>query len=402
MRILLINETWGMSGGQERYILQVGNGLMQRGHDIRLIYGRLEGTPIDTSLAKFKTTLVNELDPEAVFRNVRGFNPEVINLQNVYQGRLINSLNSEYPVTRFVHDHTTYCPGNSKYFFNSGKICPIAVSPFCLVNAYKEKCMTRRPLQAVLRVSQRLSWLEALKSLSLILCNSSYVKENLIKNGLEEEKIVVNGLFPGHNLLDPDRVSIGLDPKGSNPRENRQDGTPKILFVGRLFKEKGVDLLLRAVSGIQQEFLLQIVGDGWEKDNLISLARNLGISRKVDFLGFKSGQELVNLYVQCDLFVMPSVWPEPFGMVGLEAGQLRKPVIAFNVGGISDWLTDSVNGLLLPKPDVNLLAEAVEKLISRPELCRQLGKNGFDRVNSQFSLERHLKVLEESYLKIMR
>lgn len=397
MRILLVNEKWGMSGGQERYILQVGNGLLRRGHDVSLIFGRLEGEVVDTSLAKFKTDLIDGLNLGAVSRYVQDWNPDVINLQNVYDAQLINSLNSKYPVTRFVHDHTTYCPGNSKYFFNSGKICSIATSTFCLINAYREKCMTRRPVLAVGRAVERRFWLEALRELPIVLCNSSYVRNQLILNGLAPEKVVVNGLFPGHNLLDWDAVSIG-DPRRSNP----QGKPPEILFVGRLFKEKGVDLLIKAVSRVPGPVRVQIVGDGWEKESLLGLAKDLKVEHKVNFLGFKSGQELANLYTHCDLFVMPSVWPEPFGMVGLEAGQFRKPVIAFNVGGVSDWLTDSVNGLLLPKPDVSLLAKAIEKLTDSPELCLQLGNNGFDTVNSQFSLERHLKVLEESYLKIMR
>lgn len=396
MRILLVNEKWGMSGGQERYILQVGNGLSRRGHNVSLIFGRLEGEAVDSSLVKFKTDLIDGLNLRAVSGYVQDWNPDVINLQNVYDDQLINSLNSKYPVTRFVHDHTTYCPGNSKYFFNSGKICSIAASQFCLINAYRERCMTRRPVLAVGRVVERRSWLEALRGLLIVFCNSSYVKSQLILNGLAPEKVVVNGLFPGHNLLDLGGVSMGLGPKESNYQEKI------ILFVGRLFKEKGVDLLIKAVSRVSGPFRVQIVGDGWEKESLISLAKDLKMEYKVNFLGFKSGQELANLYAQCDLFVMPSVWPEPFGMVGLEAGQLRKPVIAFNVGGVSDWLTDGVNGLLLPKPDVSLLAKAIEKLTNSSELCLQLGNSGFDRVSSQFSLERHLKVLEESYLKIMR
>ena len=145
-----------------------------------------------------------------------------------------------------------------------------------------------------------------------------------------------------------------------------------------------------------------VAGDGWEKEALVGLADSLGVGDKVTFLGFQSSHELRELYSQCDIFVMPSVWPEPFGMVGLEAGLFRKPVISFNVGGVSDWLTDGENGLLLSKPDLNLLTEAINKLSADPDLRQRLGDNGFSRVKSQFNLERHLNVLEESYLKLTK
>jgi len=396
MRILLVNEKWGMSGGQERYILQVGNGLLQRGHDVRLVFGEAEGPVVDTTLAKFRADLISSLNPEAVIKYTHDFNPDVVNLQNVYDSRLISSLSPRYPVTRFVHDHATYCPGNSKYFFNSRKICPVATSGICLLNAYREKCMTRRLLVALARVTQRREWIEVLKTLPLVLCNSSYVKDRLVQNGIDAEKVVVNGLFPGHNILDLNGFPIGLGPLGHNPQEKT------ILFVGRLFKEKGADLLIRAVSQLDAPLKVKIVGDGWEKEELVRLAEELKVNHKVEFLGFKNVRELAALYSQCDMFVMPSVWPEPFGMVGLEAGQFRKPVIAFNVGGISDWLEDGVNGLLLWESNVNFLSEAINKLILNPRLCREMGERGFELVKHTFNLERHLDVLEQTYQKIMK
>ena len=391
MKILFINETWGMSGGQERYILQVGNGLMTRGHEVHLIFGRSEGEFADTLLAKFKTALIGNLSPEGVFKYAQEFNPDVVNLQNVYDSRLINPLSVMYPVTRFVHDHSTYCPGNSKYHFNSRQICPVATSGVCLLNAYRERCMTRRPAVAVSRIFQRQVWLKSLRELPLILCNSSYVKDRLVQNGIEAEKIVINNLFPGH----PEMMLT------SSIRE-QNNHEKKILFVGRLFKEKGVDLLIKAFSKVKSHARLQIVGDGWEKGRLVILAQDLEISHRVDFLGFKSGQELASFYAQCDLFVMPSIWPEPFGMVGLEAGLFRKPVIAFNVGGVSDWLKDDVNGLLMKKADVNFLKEGIERVLSDDDLRFRLGENGYNVVLKRFNLDSHLNVLEQAYARITK
>lgn len=394
MRILLINESWGLSGGQEEYILQVGNGLVNRGHDVKLIYGRFSGEKIGSERAQFKTEEVAGLEVAKVLDVSRKFKTDVVNLQNVFDPSLVGALNLEFPTTRFVHDHSVYCPGNSKYFFNSGKICNIATSADCFIYAYKEKCMTRRPFQAVGRIIQRASWLKALKILPTVLCNSSYVKERLIQNGLNEERIFVNGLFPGHL----EGRSEDRDP-GSKVNKSGTKQT-EILYVGRLFKEKGVDLLLTACALIKSKFSLKIVGEGWEKNNLLGLARELRIEKKVKFLGFKVGPELQRLYQECDFFVLPSVWPEPFGMVGLEAHLFKKPVIAFNVGGIPDWLENGVNGFLLEEISSVALAERMEILINSPDLSKKMGEAGLKKVENQFNLQRHLNVLEQVYLDL--
>ena len=395
MKILLMNEKWGLSGGQEEYILRVGNGLISRGHSVLLIHGHTEG---EFPKTQFENRLIPDLEISAVLKEATKFSPQVINLQNVFDPSLVSELNQNYPTTRFVHDHSTYCPGNSKYFFNSQKVCPIATSPFCLINAYKEKCMTRRPKFALKKIFERQKWLKALKKLPLILCNSSYVRENLLKNGLHDSQVLVNHLFPGHNFLGRDDVSIGLYPKGSNPQGKR----PRILFVGRLFKEKGVDLLIKACALIKEGSQLLIVGEGWESRALTELARQLGISNKVEFLGFKTGNDLSDLYHNCDIFVMPSVWPEPFGMVGLEANASCLPVVAFKVGGVLDWLVDGENGLIPSEIGVEALSQTLVRLLKDENLRKGLGDKGRVKVQKEFSLERHLTVLEEVYSKIAR
>lgn len=397
MRILLVNQSWGLSGGQEEYILQVGNGLIERGHEVKLLYGKFGGQKVGIERGRFKTDEISGLKSEGVLEAARHFRAEVINLQNVFDPGLVRALSREFPTTRFVHDHSGYCPGNSKYFFNSGKICTIATSSVCLVNAYKEKCMTRRPFLSIQRVRERSSWLGALKGLPVLMCNSNYVKGQLVLNGLNSERIVVNGLFPGHGLSDQSGSSIGSDPLA---RTDPQRRGAEILFVGRLFKEKGVDLLLKSCALIKSKFHLNIVGEGWEKERLMELSKQLRIEKRVKFLGFKVGPDLVDLYRQSDFLVLPSVWPEPFGMVGLEAHLFKKPVIAFNVGGIPDWLENGVNGFLLEEITPMALAERMEILINSPDLAKKMGGSGLKKVENQFNLQRHLDVLEQVYLDL--
>ncbi|MCL5004197.1 MAG: glycosyltransferase family 4 protein [Patescibacteria group bacterium] len=388
MKIVLMNETWGMGGGQEEYILRVGNGLASRGHKVSLLYGRQTG-PIPKD-ARFEVYGLNNLAPHKVLGFMNLIKPDIINLQNVYNPKIIKECLRRFPTTRFVHDHSTYCPGNSKYFFESRKVCPLAVSPLCLVNAHREHCMTRRPLSAVNRIWQRHSWLSSLKGLSVVLCNSNYVKERLVQNGVLESKVMINHLFPGHEV--------------PFLTENIRDDSEvqKVLFVGRLFKEKGVNILIDASARLKKKkFKLLIVGDGWERQNLEKQAVVLGLKDRVEFHGFRSGQELSNLYQRCSFLVMPSIWPEPFGMAGLEANAFGKPVVAFRVGGIPDWLENGVNGFLLDEVSVESLAQGLDMLLSNHELRLKMGEQGRDKVENYFNLDRHLDVLEETYSRLV-
>jgi glycosyltransferase involved in cell wall biosynthesis len=95
-------------------------------------------------------------------------------------------------------------------------------------------------------------------------------------------------------------------------------------------------------------------------------------------------------YAKADLVIVPSRWQEPFGLIGVEAFAHGKPVIGFDVGGISEWLHDGENGFLIPACDVNRLAERIEYLIGNPLEMMRLGENGYRLVAELFTKERFL------------
>jgi glycosyltransferase involved in cell wall biosynthesis len=117
-----------------------------------------------------------------------------------------------------------------------------------------------------------------------------------------------------------------------------------VLFVGRLVPEKGTDRLLEIVSRFVG-LTLTVAGDGPERPRLEGLARDLGIAGRVEFLGAVARDRIGALYRACRAVAVPSLWPEPFGIIGLEAMAAGRPVVAFRTGGIPEWLEDGVNGL---------------------------------------------------------
>jgi glycosyltransferase involved in cell wall biosynthesis len=101
-----------------------------------------------------------------------------------------------------------------------------------------------------------------------------------------------------------------------------------------------------------------------------------------------------HLYAQADLVIFPSVWDEPFGLVGIEAMAHGVPVVAFDVGGVREWLTEGVGGWCVPRKDVDAMALAIDTALSDPDLRREVGEAGRQRVERDFRPQGYYNQLE--------
>ena len=185
------------AGGAEEYLSGVTQGLVNVGCDVSVFYRRpisLENSVLDGMGGR--SQLIENFDREKFFESLSRINPGVVNFQGIIDRELLGQVLQKVPTTIFLHNHETYCPGNSKYFFNSGKVCTIPTSSVCGLYAYLEKCMTRHPLKIGGRVLDRRQSIGCLRRLRKVVCNSNYLKGNLVVNGLRQETIVVNHLFP--------------------------------------------------------------------------------------------------------------------------------------------------------------------------------------------------------------
>jgi len=167
-----------------------------------------------------------------------------------------------------------------------------------------------------------------------------------------------------------------------------EDPRPMVLFVGRLVTYKGVDVLLRALPGVNGRAV--IVGDGPLRAELEAQARELGIADRVRFAGNASSQELTALYNACDVFVLPSVTrAEAFGMVQIEAMSCRKPVICTDLPSGVPWVNQhGVTGLVVPPGEPAALAQALTALLDDPSTRDRMGDAGRQRVEAAFSIRR--------------
>lgn len=181
-----------------------------------------------------------------------------------------------------------------------------------------------------------------------------------------------------------------------------------VSLVGRLNSWKGQGLLIEAASLLRQQgrlgrVHLALVGDapaGQERwrSGLIVLAKRLGIADRVHFIPFIEDIEVV--WGATDIAVVPSLEPEPFGMVAVEAMQAGVPVIAAGHGGLLDIVQDSDSGLLFKPRDPHALGDAIALLADNPMLRRSLGEAGRRRQQLMFSLEQHVLAVERLYLDI--
>jgi len=207
-----------------------------------------------------------------------------------------------------------------------------------------------------------------------VICDSVSVGEYAVERlGVSRDKIRVV-----YNGIDVKRFE-DVKPPFSNPPYS-------IGTVGRLAPSKGQKVLIEAFARLLKEGLdvrLVIAGDGPLMDELVSLSESLGVSGYVEFLGFRS--DIPDVLSQIDLFVHPSLIPEPLSMALIEAMAASRPVVASGVGGFREVIVDGKTGYLVKPASVDELADAMRKIVINPESGIEMGENGLKRVRELFS-----------------
>ncbi|MEO6445266.1 MAG: glycosyltransferase family 4 protein [Gemmatimonadaceae bacterium] len=158
----------------------------------------------------------------------------------------------------------------------------------------------------------------------------------------------------------------------------------RLLFVGRLNAQKGVDRLLAALALMRHSVALDIVGDGPDGASLRQRAIALGLGSRVTWHGARSQQDLPAFYQRASALVVPSVG-EGLGLVTVEAQLCETPVVAFESGGITDTISHDVTGLLVAPGDVPALAGALDALFDAPERRLALGRAGREAALARFA-----------------
>jgi len=162
-----------------------------------------------------------------------------------------------------------------------------------------------------------------------------------------------------------------------------------IFFVGDLLRSKGLDVLFDALIGLNEAFTLVLYGSGSEEftNHLKQRAGHLKHNQQVYFEGYHPNASYMIKY--CDLLVFPPIAEESFGMVLLEAMYWKKPVICSDFGGMKDIVQHEHTGLVVQAGNAEALQEAISYIINNPDLAKQWGVNGYERLKNRFDI-RHV------------
>lgn len=372
MKILHLNDHYSQRGGVEQYILAVGQLLTTAGHKQLIAYTQQNAHTLPGGWHTPYATALNRLIAQE--------KPDLAYVHHLSQPELLQAVVQQLPTLSYVHGFTAVCPGLAKQFQRGDNICERAFGWGCVPMHYLRRCSAARHPRTLYRLMQKTADLQAaLKQCAGWFVASNYMRQLLIQNGFNAQRIA---LLPPHFIY-ADQLPAFSPP--THPQE--------ILYVGRLEREKGLPYLLQAVAQMPAAIQLHIAGDGSLRRNYEQLADKLGVAQRVHFRGWLSQAELSQLYQRCAVLVIPTIFPEPFGKVGIEALAYGRPVVAFRVGGIADWLTDGENGYFVPAKSITGLAERVTSLIQNPVHAQTMGKIGREKVLSIYTPQHHLQTL---------
>jgi glycosyltransferase involved in cell wall biosynthesis len=327
MRILQLVPIFGSIGGIEHYVDRLSNTLVARGHTTTVATSRLSSTVLSPYSVVHCPGFANPVPrneqsaEDRVLALATDFRPDVILSHSIRNARLLARLHLRYPTVEFVH--TFLCAGG-KLFRRGDRVCTHPITVRCLTDWYVHRCGCHRSPVVALREHMRaVNYAAVLKQLDAIIVGSGYMRQYLIQEGVPEDRLFITDL------------TLGILPESkarpvAGPRVN-------ILFVGQLVRNKGVQYALRALTLLEESYCLTVVGDGYYRRTLQQLAVRLGVEHRVEFTGYLQGDALEARYRDAAVAVVPSVIPEPAGLVVPEARAHGIPVVAFSVGGLTEW-----------------------------------------------------------------
>jgi len=398
----MANNYYYLKGGAERVLFEEKKILEAHGHQVPVFsqahpYNEFSEfseyyTPFKdwrhiSRLQKVPTALSIMYDR----RTARGFNrfleaadSDIVHAHNIYGGLTTSILDiaqrKGIPVVMTLHDYKLICP--SYLMLNRGAVCESCRSGrfiHCLLKTCHKESLTASGVYCM--ESYLNKWLHKYETIRYFICPSMFSLTKHAEHGIPKDRLLHIRNFANLNEYKPQYDTSGY-----------------VLFVGRLSKEKGVLTLLNAVEHL--DVPVRIVGDGPLKAEYESFVADRRMNH-VTFEGYKSGDDLKQLYENAAFLVMPSEWYENAPMTILEAYAYGKPVVGSRIGGIPEMIDHERTGMLFAMGDAGQLAECILNLWSNKSLCRQMGHAARDKVEREFSSEVHYEHLMEVYRNLL-
>ena len=346
MRLLLANEQRDVVGGMETYLRWLARELCSRGHEVVCV-SRYPARSSETWIPEKATGIVvtSSSDIVAAARECA-----VALMSPLGNTELEEALANVLPTVLFAHTFYGTCVSGSKmHAFPRKEPCGRRLGVACLCLYGPRRCGGTNPLTALRLYRRETRRARLLSRFRRVLVASQFMAQEFARHGVGPERVLC--------------VPLPVERPASRPAVNFRR---RVLFLGRMTAVKGVELLVDAVSRLSNSgspVELDLAGDGPVRGRIEARAKSLGVSAR--FHGWVDEAQRTALFRQSGVLALPSTWPEPFGLVGLEASAQGMPAVAFDLGGVREWLIPGVTGEVAPAhpPSVEGLTAALERAL---------------------------------------
>lgn len=410
MRIAIVNWSTRRVGGVETYLNTIIPELFRAGHEIAF-WSELD-LPAERARIELPAGApawcVAVLGKQKALQSLREWQPDVIYSHKLSDPDIEREVLAVAPSVFFAHDYNGTCISGTKTFrFPVVQPCSRRFGRACLAHYFPHRCGGLNPITMFKLYGLQAKRQENLHRYDAIVTHSDHMLAELINHGLSPRRAYSFPYYvqPAYPEAKPGIGAEGLS-IANPPAPASVTGDLSLLFSGRMEYLKGGHVFIEALphvsQALKQTLHVTFAGDGRERGALERQAASVRNGKlTIDFTGWVDRPRVEALLKKCDLLVVPSLWPEPFGLVGPEAGQFGVPVAAFNVGGIHDWLLDGVNGYLAAgdPPTSAGLAEAIIKCLQDPTTHSRL-RIGAVQVSQQFNIKSHLTALLDVFTNV--
>ncbi len=391
MKVLVIHCRYRQPAGEAAAVRAHIDLLRQHGHEV-ILYTR-DNREIDQSGIGRKAvigleTVCSKRTVREIEALVERERPDVAHVHNVFPlispSAYTAPARAGVPVIQTVHNFRFLCPNG--LFYTHGRICERCKHGNVL-HAMRWRCYRNSStLSALYALTIGLHrWLGTFRTIERFIALTPFTAQKLVEGGIAtEDRIRVLGHFLPSPLPEP----------GSPARP-----APRIVFLGRLACEKGVDVLVDAMSDLP-DVALTVLGDGPLEQSLQATCRDTGL-RNVEFLGYVGGEEKWRHLRGAAASVVPSVWYETFCLAAVESLAMGTPVVASNLGSLPYVVEDGKSGLLFEPGDSLDLRRKLRWLLENPGQAAAMGRFGRQTVETRYSAEAHYRGLMALYSEVV-
>ncbi|HEY8322641.1 MAG TPA: glycosyltransferase family 4 protein [Candidatus Baltobacteraceae bacterium] len=382
-RVLVLCDTVGHDGGTESYLQRALPELVRAGDDV-VVFARRVETSNAFGVSAGAIAWAREDEPPnlaaaAALRDVieRGAFDAVMT-SNVFDVAVLAAARALPRMVVRLHDHRAFCPNGDRRYPQFPGNCERAMGGACVVNAAAHGCAAGPRPETLRRIRERSQVRDAVRGADAVVVSSGFMARLARTNGIAGERIVV---VPPP--LDRDAFADAPAPRPDARR---------LLFAGRIVPQKGLPSLIRALAHIEpaERPVLAIAGDASpEFARARSLASDLDV--RLDPLGRLDPLAMRAAIDASCAVAVPSLWAEPFGLLGIEAQARGRPAVAYAVGGIPEWVGRA--GIAVAPGDERALAGAIRTVLSPsswPAFAGEASRSARD-----FHPDRHTCTLRE-------